>query len=106
MNFKTWQSILDENEMGDALYEGTWNLNYAHSISLTVEEIREIAEILKRNDKNKNNKVSERTMFIDSLEKRKSQLSDWAKGINKPKDKHEFEFYLIYELLKLYGAEK
>ncbi len=48
MNLKQWKEILIETELGDVLTDKTYNEDYSVEVRLTVKEIREIANILKK----------------------------------------------------------
>ena len=48
MNSDLWQEILDQNELSGVLTDDSYNEDYDHEILLTVKEIREIADILKK----------------------------------------------------------
>lgn len=48
MDLKQWKEILIETELGDVLTDKTYNEDYSVEVRLTVKEIREIANILKK----------------------------------------------------------
>lgn len=46
MTLEKWKEILSENDCPDILTDETYNEDYAHGISLTTKEIREIANMI------------------------------------------------------------
>lgn len=53
MNIQLWLEILEQNGITDVLEDDSYNEDYSVSIPLTVKEIREIADLLKKLEKNK-----------------------------------------------------
>lgn len=57
MNFEDWEEILEQNNLDDVLTETDYNEDYSVAIPLTIKEIREIANVLKRRKKDNLNHI-------------------------------------------------